>query len=278
MMKDLSSRKVAALIQARMASSRLPGKVLKELNGRPILSWVVERARRSVSLDQVVVATTVDSSDDPIAVYCSQHQIPVFRGSHHDVLDRYYQAAQAFSVDVVVRLTADCPLIDPELIDKTVQEFEVGNYDYVTNRLPAPWGRSFPIGLDVEVFSFQALENVWSAAAKAHHREHVTPYFYEDIPSETLRFSPGLIDGSREYVSKRGYRVKLLHHEKDLGELRWTVDTLEDLELARELVSRFERDDFSWLDVLETVKEDPSLREINAGVVHKSHRDIDQRG
>jgi spore coat polysaccharide biosynthesis protein SpsF len=277
-MKGLTSHKVAALIQARMASRRLPGKVLEQLNGRPILSWVVERTRRAESLDQVVVATTVDSSDDPVAEFCSQHQITCFRGSHHDVLDRYYQAARTFSIDVIVRLTADCPLIDPELIEKTVDVFMTGNYDYVTNRLPAPWGRSYPIGLDVEVFSFQGLEKARAAADEAHHREHVTPYFYEDIPPEALRFSPDMIGEGREYVSKRGFRVKLLHYEDDLGDLRWTVDTLEDLELVRELVSRFERDNFSWMDMLETMKEDPSLREINAGVKHKSHRDIDQRG
>ena len=276
-MRNSDPPKVTAVIQARMASRRLPGKVLKEVCGRPILGWVIERAHRAETLDQVVVATTTDTSDDPIVEYCAENQIPFYRGSHQDVLDRYFQAARNFSSDVIVRLTADCPLIDPELIDMAVSEFTAGSFDYLTNRLPSPWGRSFPIGLDVEVFSFQALEKIRSAATETHHREHVTPYFYEEIPPEKLRFSPDHATSGVEYISKRGFRMKLLHYDRDLSDLRWTVDTPEDLRLVRSLTSHFEGMDFSWLDLLEIVNQNPSLKKINAEVKHKSHRDIDER-
>jgi len=143
-----------ALIQARMGSSRFPGKVLEDLSGRPMLWHVVHRVRGAGRVERVVVATTDRAVDDPIARFCAQENIACFRGDEQDVLDRFYQAARADHADVVVRITADCPLIDPEVIDKVVERFQRGDCDYVSNAIRY----TYPDGLDTEVFSFAALE------------------------------------------------------------------------------------------------------------------------
>jgi spore coat polysaccharide biosynthesis protein SpsF len=281
--------KTAAIIQARIGSSRLPGKVLLEITGKPMLQWVVERAGRAETIDEVVVATTTDPSDDDIAVFCRSQGISFTRGSVHDVLDRYVHAARLFNTDVVVRLTADCPLIDPGLVDETVTLLvsgtedggpEIGVHarprssvprplDFAANRLPPPWSRTYPIGLDVEVATMDALERAWSETSEKHHREHVMPYFYDDLPPEPLE--PG-----RVYTTSRGFRVAQLHHESDCGAIRWTVDTPEDLEAVRRLAALLPPD-FTWLDVLETWKRNPEVARINAGIRHKTARDIDDR-
>lgn len=272
--------RTCAIVQARMASSRLPGKVLLDISGQPMLGRVVERARRARSLEGVLVATTLDASDDPVAAFCRERGYPCFRGSAFDVLDRYYQAARALGAGIVVRLTADCPLIDPGLIDATVSALwgEAGGgrgpagagnsppqgsqggdpaFDFAANRLPPPWKRTYPIGLDVEVCTFQALERAWKEAAEPHQREHVMPYLYE---------------------REGRFRVRVLDHHPDYGSLRWTVDTAEDLELLRRIYAAFGgRDDFTWLEVLALFERNPELAQINAGVPHKSGRDVDSR-
>ena len=141
--------KTVAIIQARMGSTRLPGKVLAPIAGNPMLWHVVERTRRAKALDQVMVATSENSKDDAVAEFCTESAIDCFRGSEEDVLDRYYQAARQFTDSTIVRITADCPLVDPGVADKVVGAYQDGPYDYVTNIFP----RSFPKGLDVEVFS-----------------------------------------------------------------------------------------------------------------------------
>lgn len=271
--------RILAIIQARMASSRLPGKVLMDIGGQPMLARVVERARRAKLLNQVVVATTRDHCDDPLTDFCISRRYPSFRGSQFDVLDRFYQTAQVYGGDVIVRLTADCPLIDPDVIDETVhaffwnkivgtkkspttpktpasENFRMENaFDFAANRLPPPWKRTYPIGLDVEVCSFAALERAWKEADQPHHREHVMPYFYE---------------------TQGRFQTHILEHIPDLGSYRWTVDTAEDLELIREIYKRFDnRDDFSWRDVLVLFEKEPQLAQINAHVQHKSMKDID---
>ena len=159
---------IVALIQARMSSSRLPGKVLMDITGEPMLSRVVERTRLAAQVNQVVVATTTDACDDTVADFCQAHAYPCFRGNLHDVLDRYYQAACTYAADAVVRITADCPVIDPGLIDEMITFFCAGNdessalpYDFAANRLPPPWKRTYPIGLDLEMCTFTALERAW---------------------------------------------------------------------------------------------------------------------
>jgi spore coat polysaccharide biosynthesis protein SpsF len=278
-------RKVVAIVQARMASSRLPGKVLMDLEGDVMLGRVVVRTREASMVDDVIVATTTESADDAIVEFCRGRGILSARGSHFDVLDRYYSAALKHRAEVVVRITADCPLIDPGLIDKAVRillgeikadsspAMEAGGApDLVANRLPPPWKRTYPIGLDTEVCSFGALERTWHEATSAADREHVMPYMYSGLKLVTRaeRISTG--------KSQHGFRVALLDHTEDLGSYRWTVDTAEDLEFVRKVYSYFSgHSDFSWLDVLELLKSHPELPGINAGIRHKTLQDIDDR-
>lgn len=240
-----------------MGSSRLPGKVLLDIAGQPMLARVVERTRRAKTIDTVVVATTTDLADDPVAEFCETQGYASSRGSLHDVLDRYYQTARQFKAAVVVRITADCPMIDPDVIDHTVNEFFRTGVDFAANRLPPPWGRSYPIGLDTEVCTFAALEQAWKKASEPHQREHVMPYLYEQ---------------------EGRFKVLLVNHDPDYSMFRWTVDTAEDLEFIRQVYARFEgKDDFSWLEVLAVIEREPGLVTINAGVKHKGLHDIDER-
>jgi spore coat polysaccharide biosynthesis protein SpsF len=214
---------------------------------------------------------------------------PVVRGSVHDVLDRYYQTAKEYDADIVVRITADCPLIDPVLIDEAVRLLLSGTgsldtqkrlsaplFDFVANRLPPPWGRTYPIGLDVEVMTFEALERAWRSATEKHQREHVAPFLYEDTPAEQLQYSTPNISYSSA-VTPAGEYIALLHHTPDYGILRWTVDTPEDLVLVREIVSYFPDDTFTWQEVLHLVHRKPELSRINAQIQHKTHLDVDGR-
>jgi spore coat polysaccharide biosynthesis protein SpsF len=263
-----------AVVQARLSSSRLPGKVLLDLGGKPMLQWVVERAARARSLEGVVVATTVDPSDDAVADFCRGRNIRCLRGSLHDVLDRYYQAALTLHADVVVRLTGDCPLIDPAVIDDTVQAFlEVPNADFAANRLPPPFKRTYPIGLDVEVCSVGALERAWREGREPFHREHVMPYFYEDLDC-----GPDAGMALRQICrSPRGFKVVLVNHHPDYGVHRWTVDTAQDLELVRHILAHLRGDTFTWQDVLALIEREPELRQINAAVQPKTAFDVDDR-
>ncbi len=245
----MTAERIIVIIQARMSSTRLPGKVLKDIAGRPMLAWVVERARQARTATDVVVATTTDPSDDPIASFCVLMGYACTRGSLSDVLDRYYQAARQYRADVIVRLTADCPLIDPAEIDHVVQEFLSSGVDFAANRLPPPFGRTYPIGLDTEVCSFEALERAWNEAKQPYQREHVMPYLYE-VPGR--------------------FKVLRVDHDPDYGKLRWTVDTPQDLELVRVIVDRMHgREDFGWLEVLDLFEREPELAQLNAGVDQK---------
>ena len=156
--------RVVAIIQGRMSSSRLPGKILADIAGQPMLQRVFARTSRSASVTETVFATTTDPTDDPVAEYCDFSGIPCTRGSQFDVLDRYHQAAKQTKADIVVRITADCPVIDPALIDDVVNTLLEDEYDFVCNRLPPPWTRTYPIGLDVEACTFKVLEEAWKEA------------------------------------------------------------------------------------------------------------------
>ena len=268
--------RVVAIIQGRMSSSRLPGKILADIAGQPMLQRVFMRTSRAASVTETIFATTTDSSDDPVAEYCDFSGIPFTRGSQFDVLDRYYQTAKQAKADVVVRITADCPVIDPALIEDVVRTLlETGDwrFDFVANRLPPPYHRTYPIGLDIEACTFKVLEKAWQEAKEPQHREHVMPYLYEGV--ELSAISHQLSEG----VSPRGFRIALLNHATDFGDYRWTVDTPEDLEFMRQVYSRFDgHDDFSWKDVLDLVHNEPELMKINSDVIHKTLKDIDERG
>jgi len=269
-----------------MSSSRLPGKILADIAGQPMLSRVYVRTARAKTLNEVIFATTTDASDDPVAEYCDFAGIPCTRGSLYDVLDRYYQAASQAKADIVVRITADCPVIDPDLIDDVVNavisdqlsvnsnqsSVNSGRFDFACNRLPPPFGRTYPIGLDVEACTFKALKKAWKEAKEPQHREHVMPFFYEGVQlnADNRLLSTG--------ISPRGFNIALLHHATDFGDYRWTVDAPEDLEFMREVFSRFgDRDDFTWKEVLELVHDNPQLAQINANVQHKTLKDLDER-
>ncbi len=268
--------KTLAIIQARMASSRLPGKVLKPIAGRPMLAWVVTRAQQAQEVDAVVVATTHHPSDDPVAAWCAQRRVPCYRGHPLDVLDRYYQAAQAYQADVVVRLTADCPFLDPSLVDEVLQRFRSRGVDFAANRLPEPWGRTFPIGLDVEVMHQAALARAWREATEPHQREHVTPYFYDDAPIQALRFHPQA-PRWRETTTPRGFHIALYHAPQNWGRFRWTVDTPEDLALAQAIAEALDPAEMAWERLLAFLQKHPDLARLNAHIRHKTHRDVDHR-
>jgi spore coat polysaccharide biosynthesis protein SpsF len=264
--------RVVAIIQGRMSSSRLPGKILAEIAGQPMLQRVFIRTSRSATVTETIFATTTDSSDDPVAEYCDFSGIPFTRGSQFDVLDRYYQAAKGAKADIVVRITADCPVIDPQLIDDVVNTLLEDEYDFVCNRLPPPYHRTYPIGLDVEACAFTILEKAWKKAKEPQQREHAMPYFYEGV--ELARQSGTLETGT----SPRGFNIALLHHPTHFGDYRWTVDTPEDLEFIRQIYSRFDgRNNFFWKEVLDLVHNEPQLMEINTNVQHKTLKDIDER-
>ena len=244
----------------------------------------MERTRRAHTVDEVVVATTVEPSDDAIAAFCEQRGYPVWRGSLNDVLDRYYQAARHFDAQVVARITADCPVIDPQLVDQAVRAFldaapppvlsDRNGYDFIANRLPRPWKRTYPIGLDTEVTSFQNLETAWQEATQTYQREHVMPFFYEKalvIDSLAQAPIPPVYPGAR-------FTVLLLNHAPDYGAYRWTVDTPRDLEVLRLIFDRFGgRDDFGWQEVVELFEREPQLAQINAAIHHKGFLDVDHR-
>lgn len=245
-----------AVVQARTASTRLPGKVLADIAGEPMLVRVVERSRMAKTMDELVVATTDDDEDDPIAQLCEARGYPVYRGSRIDVLDRVYRAARARQADVVVRLTGDCPLIDAGLIDHTVTAYFEADppTDFAANRLP--YDKTYPVGTDTEVCSLHALERAWREADQPHEREHVMPYLYEE---------PGR------------FETLLVRNDQNYSHYRWTVDTPEDLELVRRVYAHFEgRQDFTWIEVLELFDREPELAGINSGVEHKSQFDLDR--
>ena len=229
-----------------MGSTRLPGKVLTDLGGVTVLARVVRRLRSAKLIDEVIVATTDLATDDPIVRECNHLDVPYFCGSESDVLDRYYQAAKAFGAEAIVRVTSDCPLIDPQLVDETIAVFQADETDYASNVIP----RTYPRGLDSEVFTAAALERAWLEAKESHQREHVTPYFYEH--PELFRMASATADA-------------------DYSHYRWTLDTAEDSELIHAIYSRFDnRDDFDWKQVLALMKREPDLADLNSHVVQKA--------
>lgn len=241
--------RVVAIIQARMGSTRLPGKVLKDLGGETVLARVVKRTRRATLLDELVVATSVLAADDAIARECEYLKVPCFRGDELDVLDRYYRAAQKFAADTIVRITSDCPLIDPELIDVTVRSRLEQKADYASNALV----RSYPRGLDVEAFTAEALARAWSEAKQEYQRIHVTPYLYENPQSFKVFSAVGEVDQSK---------------------YRWTLDTSEDLELLRAIYKHFgDGDTVRWYEVLGLMEAQPELADLNSRVRQKTARE-----
>jgi spore coat polysaccharide biosynthesis protein SpsF len=231
---------ILAIIQARASSTRLPGKVLKPLLGVPMLCRQIERVQRAVLVDQIIVATSTEDSDAEIDALCENYGIPCFRGSLNDVLDRFYQATLKYNPSHVIRLTGDCPLSDPQLIDDLVRFYLNGDFDYVSNALSP----TFPDGLDVEMFKTECLLAAWKEAKLPSQREHVTPFIYQSIDR---------------------FKLGEFRNDVDLSHLRWTVDEPEDFDLVTLIFeSLYQKNPrFTWKDVLIFVENNPALKEMN---------------
>jgi spore coat polysaccharide biosynthesis protein SpsF len=241
--------KKVAIIQARMGSTRLPGKVLKDIKGQPMLWHVINRVSYSELIDKIVVATTDNKEDDKIEYFCKTNDISSYRGSQKDVLDRYYQVARIYQADLIIRITSDCPLIDPSIIDKAIRNYSDNKkkVDYVSNTLE----RTYPRGMDVEVFSFRTLETAWQKAKKRYHREHVTPFIYENY--DLFRFSN-------------------IKNNENLSYLRLTVDEEKDLELVREIYKKlYKKNNMFYLeDIVKLFEAYPELKLVNKEVKQKN--------
>jgi len=238
--------KVTAVIQARMGSTRLPGKVLMDLGGKTVLARVVDRLRRATLVNEILVATTDSIADDAIIQECRRIDAASFRGSEDDVLDRYYQAALLTTGEGIVRITSDCPLIDAQIADDTIRSFLDLRPDYASNSLQ----RTYPRGLDTEVMTRDALACAWREAQFPYQRAHVTPYLYEN---------PGRFD----ILAVKGCF--------DYSDQRWTLDTPQDLAFIRAVYERLGNDDsFTWHDAMVVLQREPELVELNRGVMQKA--------
>lgn len=239
------SERVVAVVQARMGSTRLPGKVLAPVGGRPLLQMILERLATAPGVDEVAVATSDLQRDDAVAALAEHAGVRAIRGSEQDVLDRFHAAAAQLDATTVVRITADCPLVDPELVGRAVARHHACGDDYTA--LPVgtlednEGRRRFPDGLDTEVISREALDAAWREAADPYEREHVTPF----IKRHPERFTIGWVEA-----------------DDDLGEERWTVDTPDDLAFVQSIADRLGDGAFGHRDVLALLDRVPELRRI----------------
>ena len=236
-----------AIMQARMGSARLPGKVLADIAGKPMLLRIIERTASAKLVDDIVIATTTSGADDALVRFVETNTPhKVYRGSEANVLDRYFQCARQHSADVVVRITADDPLKDPGIIDHAIQlQAAAPGIDYCSNTI----NPSYPEGLDVEVFSYSALEKSHREARLLSEMEHVTPYMYKNPDRFTIRD---------------------FQYERNLSDWRWTVDRAEDLQFANAVFSHFyDQPLVSYADVIQSLEENPQIREINAHVIRR---------
>ena len=230
---------IGCIVQARMGSSRLPGKTLMKVDEKnTVLDFLINQLSYSKLIDKLVIATTNLSIDDDIQNSIRNLDVELFRGNANDVLDRYYQSAKKFSLDIVVRITADNPLIDPFIMDEMISEFCLKNYDYMTNTLP----RTFPYGTEVEIFTFDALEKAWQNAKKPSEREHVTPYFYNN---------------------QKIFKIHKIQYSTNISNLRWTIDRQNDLELVKLIVSKIIKRPILLDDIILLYTKEPKLFEIN---------------
>lgn len=241
-----------AIIQARMGSTRLPGKVLKPILGRPMLWHIVQRLRFVPGLSEVVVATSDQPDDEPIRCFCQGNGIALFAGSKNDVLDRFYQAALKYAGDPIIRITGDCPFVDPQVVGRVLELYATSHYDHVGAATGAGAafldGGRFPDGLDAECFSFVALERTWREATELNDREHVTPYIWR-VPGR--------------------FQVSVLKAAKDYSHLRWTVDTDADFQLVCQVYEALYREGKPFLmnDILRYLASHPGLAAINESFI-----------
>ncbi len=230
---------ITCIIQARMGSTRLPGKTMEKITkDKRVIDFVVEQLKFSKIIEKIIVAIPDSIEDDVTYNHLLSKKIQTYRGSLKNVLDRYYQCAKNISSSVIVRVTADCPLIDPEIVDKVITKFIKNKFDYVSNTHP----RTFPYGTETEVFSFNALEKAWNETRNDFDREHVTPYFYKN-PN---KFSIGNVI-----------------QEKDQSNYRWTIDYNEDLELVKYIANNIIKKPILTNDIINLIIKNPNLLKIN---------------
>ncbi|MCX6169736.1 MAG: glycosyltransferase family protein [Ignavibacteriales bacterium] len=241
---------ITAIVQARSGSTRLPGKILKKIYNEPILWHVVNRLSYSKLINKIIIATTDLAEDDQIQEFCEANKFLFYRGSSEDVLSRYFNAAKSFEAKIIVRITSDCPVIDYSIVDRMLEIFifenRLNKLDYLSNVLP----RTFPRGLDTEIFTFAVLERTYNEANQVYEHEHVTPYIYNH-PAQ--------------------FAIKNFSNEKDYSIHRWTVDTQEDFNLIEEIYkSLYEKNKiFLFEDILKLFEEQPDLIRINQNIQQK---------
>lgn len=230
---------ITCILQTRMGSTRLPGKVLMKINeDNSVLDFVIKQLRFSELIDEIIIATTGLEQDDIIEQYAIYNGLRCFRGSSLDVLDRYFQCVKKFNLSTIVRVTSDCPLIDPTIIDKIIKKFNDGKYDYVSNFLT----HSFPNGTEAEIFSSSILENTWQNAKESFQREHVTPYIYHN---------------------QEKFRLGQIKNEKNYSNFRWSVDKENDLELVKSIISKINKTPILMQDIIQLFTHEPELIKIN---------------
>jgi spore coat polysaccharide biosynthesis protein SpsF len=231
--------KIDCIIQARMGSTRLPGKVMMKVDEtNTILSHVINQLKNSKKIDRLIIATTDLQEDDIIVNHAKILKIDLFRGNAVDVLDRYYQCAKKFSSKIIVRITADNPLIDPNIVDDIINQFLKNSLDYITNANP----RTYPYGTEVEVFSFEALEKASNNAKKPSEREHVTPYFHNN---------------------KEEFKISNIKFTENLSHLRWTVDRENDLKFVKKIISEIKSRPILMQDIIKLISKKPKILDIN---------------
>jgi spore coat polysaccharide biosynthesis protein SpsF len=246
----LNNKNISIIIQARTGSTRLPNKIFKPLAGEPVLWHVYNRVKHSSLISQIVVATTDLPEDDAVEKFCIENNISNFRGSSENVLSRYYYAAKRYNAEIIIRITADCPVIDPVILDKIITAFKDANkndkLDYMSNSII----RTFPRGLDAEIFSMEVLDKTFNEATQKYELEHVTPYIYQH---------PEI------------FAIKNFGNDKNYSQYRWTVDTKEDYELLCKIYDALyhQKEIFLFEDILKLFEEHPELSEINKDIEQK---------
>ena len=232
---------ITAIIQARLNSSRLNKKILLKIENKNLLEHLFSQLSHSTQIDKKIIATTINKIDDEIENFAKLQNITFFRGNPLDVLDRYYRCAKFFNLETIVRISGDAPLIDPSIVDKTIEYYKKNNFDYVSNF----FNRSYPIGTEIEIFSFKTLEKCWMNAKKSSEKEHVTPFIYNH---------PEL------------FKIGHIEYKKNISHLHWTVDQIEDFKFVELIFKKIKKRPILMDDILELLENEPELLEINKNI------------
>jgi spore coat polysaccharide biosynthesis protein SpsF len=232
---------ITAIIQIRLNSSRLKRKALLKIQNLTLIEHLFSQLSYSTQIDKKIIATTTESIDNDIENLANNIGIECFRGNSLNVLDRYYNCAKSFDIDTIVRISGDAPLIDPVIVDKTIEYYKKNNFDYVSNF----FRRTFPIGTEIEIFSFKTLEKCWKTAQQSYEKEHVTPFIYEH---------PEL------------FNIGFIEHSENLSNLHWTVDRIEDFNFVEIILQKIKERPVSMNQILNLLKLEPDLLKINGSI------------